>query len=172
MAYTPTIWKDGQAPALNAENLNKMEHGIVNANTVANQALEAAQTAGIKVTSLWVNPNENGYFTQNGVVQLENVPRDAKFIGFECSGTGAGVPYRCSVIVPFDFVMWIYSPVLFVANPIIPAAGGSQLAVLIAKINISNISYTGTAELSGYFSSEGGNFVSHPNAIYKIFTIS
>ena len=31
MAYTPTIWKDGQAPALNAENLNKMEQGIAGA---------------------------------------------------------------------------------------------------------------------------------------------
>lgn len=31
MAYTPTVWKDGQAPALNAENLNKMEQGIAGA---------------------------------------------------------------------------------------------------------------------------------------------
>ena len=37
MAYTPTIWKDGQAPALNAENLNKIEQGIANAA----QAIEA-----------------------------------------------------------------------------------------------------------------------------------
>lgn len=50
MAYTPTIWKDGQAPALNAENLNKMEQGIANADTAANQALEAA---GMKLTLLY-----------------------------------------------------------------------------------------------------------------------
>lgn len=37
MAYTPTVWKDGQAPALNAENLNKIEQGISNAA----QAIEA-----------------------------------------------------------------------------------------------------------------------------------
>lgn len=37
MAYTPTVWKDGQAPALNAENLNKIEQGIANAA----QAIEA-----------------------------------------------------------------------------------------------------------------------------------
>ena len=30
MAYTPTVWKDGEAPALSAENLNKMENAIVN----------------------------------------------------------------------------------------------------------------------------------------------
>lgn len=29
MAYTPTIWKDGQAPAINAENLNKIEAALV-----------------------------------------------------------------------------------------------------------------------------------------------
>lgn len=28
-AYVPTVWKNGQAPALNAENLNKIEQGIV-----------------------------------------------------------------------------------------------------------------------------------------------
>ena len=29
MAYTPTIWKDGQAPAINAKNLNKIEAALV-----------------------------------------------------------------------------------------------------------------------------------------------
>ena len=53
MAYTPTIWKDGQAPAINAENLNKIEQGIANADTAANQALEAAQGAGMKITKVF-----------------------------------------------------------------------------------------------------------------------
>ena len=30
MAYTPTVWKNGEAPAINAENLNKIEQGIAN----------------------------------------------------------------------------------------------------------------------------------------------
>ena len=42
MAYTPTVWKNGEAPAINAENLNKMEQGIADANTAANNALEKA----------------------------------------------------------------------------------------------------------------------------------
>ena len=33
MAYTPTVWKDGEAPALSAENLNKMEQGIAAASS-------------------------------------------------------------------------------------------------------------------------------------------
>ena len=32
MAYTPTVWKDGEAPAISAENLNKIENAIVNRN--------------------------------------------------------------------------------------------------------------------------------------------
>ena len=39
MAYTPTIWKDGQAPAINAENLNKMEQGIAAATQAAEDAI-------------------------------------------------------------------------------------------------------------------------------------
>ena len=31
MAYTPTVWKDGEAPAVSAENLNHMEEGIAEA---------------------------------------------------------------------------------------------------------------------------------------------
>ena len=41
MAYTPTIWKDGEAPAINAENLNKMEQGIVGAQQTADEAQQA-----------------------------------------------------------------------------------------------------------------------------------
>nr|DAL38486.1 MAG TPA_asm: hypothetical protein [Caudoviricetes sp.] len=41
MAYTPTIWKDGQAPALNAENLNKIEQGIAGAQQTADEAKQA-----------------------------------------------------------------------------------------------------------------------------------
>ena len=39
MAYTPTVWKNGEAPALSAENLNKMEQGIKDAAAAANKAL-------------------------------------------------------------------------------------------------------------------------------------
>ena len=33
MAYTPTVWKDGEAPAISAENLNKIEQGIAAASS-------------------------------------------------------------------------------------------------------------------------------------------
>lgn len=46
MAYTPTVWKNGEAPAINAENLNKIEQGIAGADSMASQALEAAGSGG------------------------------------------------------------------------------------------------------------------------------
>ena len=46
MAYTPTVWKNGEAPAINAENLNKIEQGIAGADSMASQALEAANSGG------------------------------------------------------------------------------------------------------------------------------
>ena len=33
MSYTPTTWIDGQLPALNDTNLNKIEQGIADAHT-------------------------------------------------------------------------------------------------------------------------------------------
>ena len=48
MAYTPTVWKDGQAPALNAENLNKMEQGIAGAqNPYTAEQLLSDTTRGV-----------------------------------------------------------------------------------------------------------------------------
>lgn len=41
MAYTPTVWKNGEAPAINAENLNKIEQGIVGAQQTADEAKQA-----------------------------------------------------------------------------------------------------------------------------------
>lgn len=35
MAYTPTEWVDDESPAINAENLNKMEQGIQTAQETA-----------------------------------------------------------------------------------------------------------------------------------------
>ena len=48
MAYTPTIWKDGEAPAINAENLNKMEQGIAGAqNPYTAEQLLSDTTRGV-----------------------------------------------------------------------------------------------------------------------------
>lgn len=72
MAYTPTIWKDGQAPAINAEHLNKMEHGIAEANTVANQALDKT----LKRTVLLLNKS----LSTTPVNFTEQMPENTKFV--------------------------------------------------------------------------------------------
>ena len=43
MAYEKTVWVNGQAPALDAEHLNKMEQGIADAVSITPQTLSAKQ---------------------------------------------------------------------------------------------------------------------------------
>lgn len=43
MAYTPTVWKNGEFPPIDAEHLNKMEQGIADAVSVTPQTLSDAQ---------------------------------------------------------------------------------------------------------------------------------
>lgn len=45
MAYEKTVWVNGQAPALDADHLNKMEQGIADAVSVTPQTLTDAQKA-------------------------------------------------------------------------------------------------------------------------------
>lgn len=45
MAYEKTVWVNGQAPALDAEHLNKIEQGIADAVSVTPQTLSDAQQA-------------------------------------------------------------------------------------------------------------------------------
>lgn len=72
MAYTPTVWKNGEAPAINAENLNKIEQGIAGADSLASQAL----TQGLNLTVLY-----DGECTQNNAHNFTTaIPSDAKLI--------------------------------------------------------------------------------------------
>lgn len=45
MAYEKTVWVNGQAPALDAEHLNKIEQGIADAVSVTPQTLSEEQKA-------------------------------------------------------------------------------------------------------------------------------
>lgn len=70
MAYTPTVWKNGEAPAINAENLNKIEQGIAAADSMASQALEAAGNVAGEWTKMIFSPEnvtvikDDCYFNQ------------------------------------------------------------------------------------------------------------
>lgn len=50
MSYTPTTWVNGQPPALNAENLNKIEQGIVGAHQGLEEEVTARENAMAKLS--------------------------------------------------------------------------------------------------------------------------
>lgn len=45
MAYTPTVWKNGEFPPIDAEHLNKIEQGIADAVSITPQTLTDEQKA-------------------------------------------------------------------------------------------------------------------------------
>ncbi len=70
MAYNKTIWVDGQAPALNAENLNKIEEGIA-------LATEQVETGTIIVTPYELSTGE---MTVDSTVQAAFEMQESKTI--------------------------------------------------------------------------------------------
>lgn len=50
MAYTPTVWKNGEFPPIDAEHLNKIEQGIVNS---------APGGFGLGDMGKWLTPDDN-----------------------------------------------------------------------------------------------------------------
>lgn len=80
MAYEKTVWVNGQAPALDADHLNKMEQGIADAVSVTPQSLTDDQKSqargninaapggfglgsGAKQISSWDDAKENGWYS-------------------------------------------------------------------------------------------------------------
>ncbi len=79
MAYTPTVWKNGEFPPIDAEHLNKIEQGIADAVSVTAQSLTDDQKTqargninaapggfglggGAKQISSWDDARENGWY--------------------------------------------------------------------------------------------------------------
>lgn len=52
MAYTKTVWVNNQAPAINADNLNKIEQGIFDADAGVTAANSRIDTTNSNVTAL------------------------------------------------------------------------------------------------------------------------
>ena len=57
MAYEKTVWKNNEAPKINATNLNKMENGIANAVATDSEAILKNVVSKNKI-------NINGYVAQ------------------------------------------------------------------------------------------------------------
>ena len=92
MAYTRTVWKNGQAPALNEDNLNNIENGIYDITNAAvrydaAQSLTAVQqhTAQKNIGMTWqCNPNllDNWYF--GNPVNQRGQRSEERRVGKEC----------------------------------------------------------------------------------------
>lgn len=72
MAYEKLNWQNGKQPALNAENLNHMEDGIADADTMASQALDKT----LKRTVLLLNKS----LSTTPVNFTEQMPENTKFV--------------------------------------------------------------------------------------------
>ncbi len=69
MSYTRTYWQDGKTP-LNADNLNKLEEGVIDAHN-ANQNIHELHVALSKKVRSWgpvFNPN-TGHVVMTPVVE-------------------------------------------------------------------------------------------------------
>lgn len=83
---------DGKGPAewASKAQLDAVNQTAANATTtaqaavtVANNALDTAQAAGMKKTVLWTNQSPNSQFDAQ-TISVENIPHDVKIFGIQC----------------------------------------------------------------------------------------
>ena len=94
MAYTPTVWKNGEFPPIDAEHLNKIEQGIADAVSVTPQSLSDAQKTQARTN---INAAPGGFGLGENIEVPYNV--DAN----ECLNNGWYAPGKN---VPVDGI-WI-----------------------------------------------------------------
>lgn len=91
MAYEKTVWVNGQAPALDADHLNKIEQGIADAVSVTAQSLTDEQKAQARTN---INAAPGGFgLGGSAVIPPNNSLDDAKETGlYVCSPSYIGAP--------------------------------------------------------------------------------
>lgn len=91
MAYTPTVWKNGEFPPIDAEHLNKIEQGIADAVSVTPQSLSDAQKEQARGN---INAAPGGFgWGGSAVIPPNNSLDDAKETGlYVCSPSYMGAP--------------------------------------------------------------------------------
>lgn len=81
MAYEKTVWANGQAPALDAEHLNKIEQGIADAVSITPQVLSAEQQEQAR---------EN-ITAANGTRKAFTLDKKGWYRIATCAGVGGGI---------------------------------------------------------------------------------
>lgn len=145
------------------------------AGQVANQALEAAQKAGIKITTLWENPNVMGSFTDDQEYNFSTpLPKDTKLIAVEYGGVVADSPiyHSCAftLYIPNKNSIQLETPYLEGQEAF--AAGRTSNKRLITLL-FNDLTTNGTFSAHGYGSANSVNTIANASvALFKIFAIS
>ena len=100
MAYEKTVWVNGQAPALDAEHLNKIEQGIADAVSVTAQSLTDGQKTQARGN---IGAAPDGYGIGSGIGKPITDANEAVLGGFYYWGSGVkNVPfeYGAMIVIP------------------------------------------------------------------------
>lgn len=145
------------------------------AGQVANQALEAAQKAGIKITTLWENPNVMGSFTDDQEYNFSTpLPKDTKLIAAEYGGAITDSPsyHSCAftLYIPNNNSTLLETP--YLEGQAAFTAGRTSNKRFITLL-FNNLTTNGTFSAHGYNSANSVNTITNASvALFKIFAIS
>ena len=90
MAYEKTTWANGQAPALDADHLNKIEEGIADAVSVTPQTLSSEQKAQAR-GNIGAGPDSAVLYTAQSLSDAQ-MEQARKNINAALGGFGLGIP--------------------------------------------------------------------------------
>lgn len=97
MAYTPTVWKNGEFPPIDAEHLNKIEQGIADAVSVTPQTLSDGQKSKAREN---INAAPGGFGWGDSTGQSILDANEAILGGFYYWGPNAkNTPFRYGAMV-------------------------------------------------------------------------
>lgn len=157
-----------------AAGLTATNQVATSAGQVANQALKAAQTAGMKLTTLWENPNAQGSFTEDSDYNFSTpLPKDAKLIAVEFGGVVTSDPIYHSVAFiqnPGDNSILLQTPYI---EGQVAFTAGQTMSQRFMTILFNNLTTTGVFSARGYGRVNSNNTLTYTSmALFKIYAIS
>ena len=99
MAYEKTIWKNNEAPKINADNLNKIEEGIANAVEKGVTLFDAATGANVVLSDTPSNYNTlDIYYNVGSTVLVQTVKANSAYFVLTLSEMDAKVSGNMGII--------------------------------------------------------------------------
>ena len=144
------------------------------AGRVANQALEAAQKAGMKLTTLWENPNAQGSFTEGSDYNFSTaLPKDAKLIAVEFGGVSTPeIIYHSMAFIPYEGVNSALLQTPYIEGQVTFTVG-QTMSQRFMTILFNNLTTTGDFSARGYARVNSNNTITYASmSLFKIYAIS